>query len=226
MKDAGRGFNKFTLPNNLTILTARNKGSLGDRIIPHLLGYEDVSILEQNLEYLGVNLVVLTDNKLPWRNTVKIKMIYEYLQSGKCDTELFMYCDAIDVIFVDYPQRVIDIFEESNCDVLFMSTHSTDGYQCMPHVKVEVDVINNGNGRYLNSGVYIGKTEFITEIFEELIKYVGPNDVTMSEYYEYLASNPIDYPRGSQDQDLFRYLEPKFYPRLKVDYLNKMAWRS
>ena len=41
----------------------------------------------------------------------------------------------------------------------------------------------------------------------------------------YLNSKPKDYPKGSQDQDIFRYLEPHFYPRIKVDYDNKMAYR-
>jgi len=41
-----------------------------------------------------------------------------------------------------------------------------------------------------------------------------------------LRSNPENYPQGSQDQDIFRFVESKFYPRLKVDYQNLMAYRS
>ena len=219
--------NIFTKPDDLTILTCRNEGSMEDRIIPNLRGYEDISILENNLDYLGIkNLVVLKDNRLPWRNTFKFEMILNYLNSGKCNTKYFMFCDAIDVIFVDHPQKIIDIFESFNCDALFMSTHSTDGYKCMPEVKNAIDQINKGNKRYLNSGVYIGKTEFIKEIFEEAIKYALPHGVTMGEYHDYLKSNPPNYPQGSQDQDIFRFIEPKFYPKLKVDYQNLMAYRS
>jgi len=217
----------FTKPDNLTILTCRNQDSMEDRIIPSLKGYEDVSILESNLEYLGIkDFVVLTDERLPWRNTFKFELIYNYLNSGKCKTKYFICCDAIDVIFVDDPQKIIDIFELFNCDALFMSTHSTDGYECMSEVKDFADQINGGNRRYLNSGVYIGKTEFIKEIFEEAIKYAIPHGVTMDDYREYLSSNPPNYPKGSQDQDIFRFIEPKFYPRLKVDYQNLMAYRS
>ena len=96
----------------------------------------------------------------------------------------------------------------------------------MSKVKKFVDETIKSKGRYLNSGVYIGKTEFIKEIFEEAIKYAVPHGVTMGEYHTYLSSNPKNYPQGSQDQDIFRFLEPKFYPRLKVDYQNKMAYRS
>ena len=69
--------NKFITPKDLTIVTCRNLGTMEDRIINSLSGYEHKSILECNLEYLGINdLVVLTDNRLPWRNTFKIEMIY------------------------------------------------------------------------------------------------------------------------------------------------------
>ena len=218
--------NSFKLPDDLTIVTCRNEGSMEDRIIPHLSGYEDVSILESNLDYLGIDLVVLTDDRLPWRNTFKFEMIRNYLSSGECKTEYFMCCDAIDVIFQSDPQEVIDIFESFNCECLFMSTHSVDGYSCMEEVKNLVDKINGGNGRYLNSGVYIGKTSFIKKVFDEAIKYAIPHGVTMDEYREYLKSEPKDYPNGSQDQDIFRYLEPDFYPRLRVDYDNLMVYRS
>ena len=72
----------FKLPDNLTILTCRNEGSMEDRIIPHLSGYENVSILESSLDYLGIDLVVLTDARLPWRCTFKFEMIHNYLNSG------------------------------------------------------------------------------------------------------------------------------------------------
>ena len=218
--------NCFELPKNLTIVTCRNEGSMEDRIIDHLRGYEDVSILEQNLDYLGVELKVLRDNRLPWRNTFKFELLNRYLSSGECKTEYFMCVDAIDVIFIDNPTKVIDIFESFDCDALFMSTNSLDGYNCMPEVYNKILQINNSNGRYLNSGVYIGKTSFIKEVIESAISYAHPPGVTMDEYRDYLNSNPIDYPKGSQDQDIFRFLEPKFYPRLRVDYDNKMAYRG
>jgi hypothetical protein len=216
----------FTHPKDLTILTCRNEGSLEDRIIDSLVGYDKISILEVNTEYLGLDLVVLTDDRLPWRNTFKFELINDYLQSGKCTTEYFMFCDAVDVIFVDHPNKVIDIFKSFECEALFMSTSSLDGYNCMPEV---LDWVHNTNGnitRYLNSGVYIGKTSFVKELFEESMQYALPHGVIMDEYRDYLATEPKDYPHGSQDQDIIRYLEPKFYPRMKVDYENQMAFRS
>ena len=216
----------FTKPDNLTILTVRNEGSLEDRMIPSLQGYDQKSILEANLEYLGITpLTVLTDARLPWRNTFKIEMLHNYFNSGKCTTEYFMFCDAVDVIFKDDPQRVIDIFETFDCDALFMSTTSTLGYNCMPDVKRFVDELNGGIGRYMNTGVYIGRTSFIKEVIEDALQYAFPHGTTMDEHNEWLSKNPPGFPVGSDDQCILRYIEPKFYPRLKVDYENKMAFR-
>ena len=54
--------NAFKCPADFTIITCRNEGSLEDRIIDSLKGYEYKSILECSLEYLGVdNLVVLKE---------------------------------------------------------------------------------------------------------------------------------------------------------------------
>ena len=40
MKNDGQLKGAFRLPSNLTIITCRNEGSMVDRLIPHLYGYE------------------------------------------------------------------------------------------------------------------------------------------------------------------------------------------
>jgi len=57
------------------------------------------------------------------------------------------------------------------------------------------------------------------------MEYAIPHGVTMDDYKEYLNSKPKTYPKGAQDQDIFRFLEPKFSPQIKVDYENRMAFR-
>ena len=227
MKSQNIHKNAFKIPKDLTIVTCRNEGSMEDRIIEHLKGYELKSILECSLEYLGIDeLVVLKDDRLPWRNSFKVEMVNDYLNSGKCKTKYFMCCDAIDVIFKDDPQKVIDIFETFDCEALFMSTNSIDGYNCMTEVKEFVDNINGGSGRYMNTGVYIGKTDFIKEFIASALEYSLTPGTIMSEHHNFLKSNPIDFPKGSDDQCIFRFLEKRFYPRVNVDYENLMAYRG
>jgi len=220
--------NAFKMPKNLTIITCRNEGPMTERMIDSLEGWDEVSVLEKSMEYLGIDgLVVLKDDRLPWRCTFKFEMINNYLNSGKCKTEYIMFCDAVDVIFKDSPQKVIDIFKSFDCDMLCMSTTSTDGYKFMPYAKAFADKINT-SGRYLNSGVYIGKTKFVKEFIEDaFINYATPHGCTMDDYKDLMSRDEWnDFPKGSQDQDIFRYLEQKYYPKLKVDYQNLMAYRG
>ena len=86
--------------------------------------------------------------------------------------------------------------------------------------------IKKGDTFFLFGEMGVGKTSFVKEMFDKAMEYAIPHGVTMDEYREYLQSKPEDYPKGSQDQDIFRYIEPKFYPRIKVDYQNLMAYRS
>ena len=67
-----------------------------------------------NLNYLGIkNLVVLKDNRLPWRNTFKFEMILNYLNSGKCNTKYFMFCDADDQCTPLYVETAISFLTEN-----------------------------------------------------------------------------------------------------------------
>ncbi len=234
IRENGTYENAFSMPEELTIVLVRNEGSLSDRIIPHLSGFEDTSILESNLNYLGIEGYEVLSKTIPqgedkWKWTNKIKWILEYLREGRCKTEYILYCDPIDVIFKDSPKVVIDIFKQFECDLLFMSTKrdgSPSAYDCMPEVKQWADSDSNRHGRYLNAGVFIGRTEFVREFLEESLKYCTDDDCTIGNWYDYLRSNPPNFPIGVSDQDIFRYLEPKFYPRIKVDYENKMAFRG
>jgi hypothetical protein len=223
--------NEFKMPNDLTIVLCRNTGSLSDRIIPQLSGYEDISILESNLTYLGIDNYVVLSKHIPagegqWIWTNKIKWMLEYLTAGKCETEYIMYCDPIDVIFQDSPEKALDIFKKFNCDLLFMTSTGADGYKCMPDVKHWVDSFSYRRGRYINAGVFIGKTSFVKEFLEASLNYCTDNDCSISTWHEYLNSNPHNFPSGASDQEIFRFLEPEFYPQVLADYKNLMAYRS
>ena len=157
----------FKRPNNLTVLTAKNEGE-HDRMIPHLQGYNEITIFEQSLNYLGIDDYVVLSKKMDaskWRCSHKINWVLDYLNSDKCETELILCCDAIDVIFTDDLQRVVNIFESFECDLLFMSTKDNNGYHFMPDV---LEFVNDTHpNRYLNAGVWIGRVDFVKDFFPQ-----------------------------------------------------------
>ena len=198
--------------------------------------YAEPSLFEQSLSHLGIRdcCDVLKPAKgATWRGTLKIELILGYLDATQCKTELLMVCDARDVVLRQSPQIIVEVFKEYECDLLFMSTRYPGGYMCMPKVKEWAD--NIYPGRYLNAGVYIGRPDFIFEVLTGATKYLVEDPITGEEQKALgrgisdtrLCERLPDYPRGiSSDQHILRFLHPKYFPRMKIDYTNRLAWRN
>ena len=211
----------FKCPDNLTIATINT--------------YGEKSLFEKSLDYLGVGHVVLQEPfKGTWMMMLKLKFILNYLKSGSCKTDYFLYCDARDAILRDDPQEVVDIFESTGCDLLFGSTMYRGGFMCMPEVREWIKTVARKKGRYLNAGVFIGKPDFIQEVFEEAYKYDSKKSLTVEQYTKLgrgirntrLCKELPEYPKGSTDQDILRFLHPKFYPKMDIDYRNQISYRN
>ena len=222
LKRTGQMKGAFKLNRDLTILTAHDS--------------PEPSLLEHNLSYLGIREccdVLQPAKGVTWRNTMKIELIVDYLKSGRCKSKYLLYLDAFDVVLQKGAEVIIDVFKGYECDLLFMSTNTLTGWMCMPEVKKWADSIHPG--RYLNAGVFIGRPDFILEVMAEATNYVVDDPITWQEIRA-LGKGVIDtrlcdrlprFPRGlPSDQLILRYLHPKYYPRMKVDYTNLLAWRQ
>lgn len=218
MKASGLLKGKFKKPNELTIVTCHD--------------YKELPIFEENLQFLGItDYVVLRDKRKPWKNVYKIEQIYNFLETAK-RTNYVLFCDARDVIIRDDPQKIINIFEKSNCDLLFNSSQSSVGWGCMPNLYAWNRAVFK-KGRYLNSGVFIGKWDFTLRVLKEALTYVTLDSVTPQEYNDWgrgkfkkMLERFPDYPKGAQDQDIFRYVRFKFHPRMWIDYKNELCYRN
>lgn len=214
--------NRFKKPEKLTIVLCHN--------------YPSKTLLEQNLDFLGIrDYVVLKGDPNKWSNLHKLKLIYDYLKSGRCSTDYLLYLDSIDVIIKRDPQVIVDVFEQSGCDLLFSTSQdSVSGYECMPKVKKWTDAIFEG--LYLCAGVFIGRPQFMLEVFEEAMKYYVEEPLSRKEYIALGKGIPGDprlcqalpeYPKGiGSDQHIFMYIHPKFYPKMKLDYRSQLCFRK
>jgi hypothetical protein len=211
---------RYRKPENLDIITCHN--------------YSSKSLLEKSLDYLGIEgYTVLRESfEGPWRNTLKPKWLLNYLERYPCGPDNVLFCDADDAIVVGDAYRVLEVFERKRCKLLFMSTSFEGGYACMPEIKRWADQIHPG--RYLNSGVYIGRRDYLVTVLRAANAYITANDITAEEsrslghgvFDTKLCKRLPDYPRGSQDQDILRYIHPQFYPDMQIDYDNELAFRN
>lgn len=201
----------FQKPDNLSIFTAHN--------------HPDISLLERNMDYLGISgydVCRIDNNK--WNNASRIKYFLEYL-NNKCNTEYVLFCDSDDVIFHKNPVYLLDNFHLFNAEVVYNSTRWLHGYQCMPDKKGWADIVHPH--RYLNGGVFLGKRTFLIELYSYFIKYLSESPVSNHDFFGNESAYCSNFPYGiSSDQTILRFLEPDFYPRLKVDQQNILFWRN
>lgn len=210
----------YRTPDALEILTCHN--------------YNEKSLFEKSLDYVGIRNYTVLHQEIdgPWRNTLKLKWVLDHLESNPDGPENVLFCDADDCILIDDPGKILDLFNRKNCQLLFMSTSFMGGYACMPDIKRWSDRIRFG--RYLNSGVYIGKREFLITVLQEASKYITDNDITEEEYRQLgrgvyntnLCERLSEFPKGCQDQDILRYLHPHFFPHMQIDYDSALAFRN
>jgi hypothetical protein len=209
-------------PPELTILLIHN--------------YATEPVMEKSLRFVGIdNYVVLRPEvKGPWHNSAKIVVLDEFLARGACRTEYVLFCDSDDAVLVGDPAKAIPYLQEEACDLLVSCTSYTGGYTCMPQIKQWADQNARASGyqnRYMNTGVYIAKTDFLRELVRSAKAYVTPEDLSRVEYRRARRNGSLDqrlpeFPRGvGCDQVIFRYLHPRFYPRMKIDYAGRLALR-
>jgi hypothetical protein len=201
----------FSIPENLSIFTAHN--------------HHDKSLFERNMDYLGVNSYDVCHLKhVTWNNAIRIKYFLEYLKE-KCTTEYVLFCDSDDVIFHKNPAELLDKFHLFNAEVVYNSTRWMHGYQCMPDKKKWADTIHPN--RYLNGGAFLGKRLFLIELYSCFSNYLCENPVSNADFFGNELNYCDNFPYGiSSDQTILRYLEPDFYPKLKVDDDNILFWRN
>lgn len=207
-------------PDQMEIITAHN--------------YPEISLFEKSLEYVGIDRYTVLQKYLnkPWRNTLKLKWVLNYLESTPAGPEYVLFCDADDCILVGDPSETLKVLKQKQCQLLFMSTSFMGGYACMPEVKQWADRIHFG--RYLNSGVYVGKRRFLIDVLREANRYITDDDITEEEYVQLgrgvynknLCERLPAYPKGSQDQDILRYIHPLFFPDMQIDTGNALAFRN
>ena len=198
--------------------------------------YRRPPLMEMSLRYVGINnyQVIKPAAGGPWRGSKKILAMLDYLRGGGDSSEYILYCDSTDALLRDDPAKAITCLHGQQCDLLFSNTRFSCGYECMPQVKAWADqqAREQGHGGlYINSGVYIGRTAFVRQVFEAAEPFVTDHDLTRQDYQRCyregtLAARLAEFPKGiGSDQVIMRYLHPQFYPRMKIDYAGRLALR-
>ena len=155
--------------------------------------------LEKTLKYFKVPYVVKGRGTENWRNTMKAGLLAEYLPN--IQTKYTMGIDCHDVCLLKEANGIIDLFEKNfaeNCDMLFNA--ELVSYPKNPEIATfEKEIYGDESPfSYLNSGVWIAKTEFLKKVMEDILTFRSS--------------------RPRSDQEIYRKLHQKYYPKIKIDH--------
>jgi len=221
----GNAKGKLSCPAHLTIVLIHN--------------YEKESILEKSLRYVGIENYVLLRVNGQWPSqAVKLIEMKKYIDSGDCPTEYILYIDSDDAVLRGDPGKAVQYLQEEECDLLFSYTYDRKHFNLMekylPETRRWADQLARDHGCeqvYLNAGVFIGKTTFLKEILNIAVEFVTEHDISPAERNKLhrqgtLAEALPEFPKGAgSDQMIFRYLHPRFYPKVKIDFKRRLAFR-
>jgi hypothetical protein len=162
--------------------------------------------LERSLDRLGITPRVLGTDQQDWKNIDKLRLNSAALR--EVDTPYVLGADSCDVLFLDSPAAVLERFREHfTCDLVFNATGGRSWPDLPPFVAYESSrppaAVAHGR-HWLNSGVWIARTEFAREFFAAL------------------AASPPVAGFETSDQALIKREWPRWYPRVQLDYLSLM----
>lgn len=223
----------------LPLLCGHSKGKLrcpSDLTIVLIHNYKEEPIVEKSLRYVGIDNFVVLRPKVDgaWKMAIKMLELKKYLESGACKTKYIFYIDSDDAVLRGDPVKAIGYLKEAECSFLLADTGWESGYECMPDIRRWADRTAREHGRshaYINAGVFIAETQFLLEVVNASMEYISDDDLSSEEYWRILDEGTLcehlpEFPMGiGCDQEILRYLNPRFYPRMKVDYKGRLSIR-
>ena len=222
-REAGILPKKFIVPENLLLIGCHNY-------------IEDSFFETQMKEYKCKDYKCMRLDLHPWSNTKRLRPYIEHLKKEECKAkEYVIFLDTDDAFIHESPDKILKKFlDEFDCDLLFNATRWDRGYIHTPESMFNKNWAEQTHaGWYLNAGAYIGKKDYVIDVFEEVLKYVTDEDLSAKRWYWYENhDSPMvkkikkSFPAGcGSDQAILRHIEKIFYPRLMIDTENKIFKR-
>jgi hypothetical protein len=195
------------------------------------------SLFERSARHLGLPCRVgRVPADTPWRHAIKTTMLLDLLRKAPA-TEYLLFCDADDCVIRAHPRRAIELLEESGAELLFSDSRKATFYEFMPEVRDWIEEIAPAEpvwGSYPGAGVFVARWSFLERFLEDAAGYVrGPGDPDAPRPIAWDPQRPDAiiaterFPHGVEDDEaIYRYLHPRYHPRVQVDWRSKLALRG
>jgi hypothetical protein len=186
---------------------ARNIGPSDDvTVITCNNGHPSMGVFERSLDHLGVPYLVLGETVSTWVNAIhKPRAILDGLRQIK--TEFALYADSRDALLLTAPDALLSTYQREFQNIPLVFGADRVNYPPNRQFKLFEEYLEGAQHspfKYLNSGMWIGATEFCLRFFERVVR-----------------NNPVAEGPES-DQGLVRQLLPEFQGAVVLDYECKL----
>ncbi|MGK7888619.1 MAG: glycosyltransferase domain-containing protein [Leptolyngbyaceae cyanobacterium] len=177
---------------DLTILTWNN-------------GHDNMGMLEQSLEHLGVPYQVVGQGVESWVNSTH-KPLLTRDALATMTTTYVLGVDSRDAIVINNPQILLQQFQQKfeqmlNCELVFSGDRlNWPNLKPFQDFETSLPEANKSDFRFLNGGIWLGKVEFCREFFAAAVETPPMPEAPESE------------------QGILKQLFPRYYPKVQLDY--------
>lgn len=177
---------KNTLSNDITIVSFFSK-ELEDKMVLAL----KLQLDKSEIKYVNAT----NPQPMVWKNTMKIK----YLSKLEGITTKYILClDGLDILMCEDLSEIIQRYKNFNCDLLYNPSKLN-----YPPICTDIE-LTDSEFKYLNAGAFIGRTEFIRNFYQFLMKHEMYKD-----YGSFDNSEQVRVRNGRKNY--------KFRDKIKVD---------
>ena len=177
---------------DLTILTWNN-------------GNETLGILERSLDHLGVPYVVKGAGVREWVNSLH-KPLLTAEAVNSIETKYVMGVDSRDAMVLGDPNEIVGRFERKfSCEMVFGADRMNwPNVARFKSFEESLPGASESDFRFLNGGMWIGRTDFCREFFKEAARTEAITEAPESE------------------QGILKQLFQTYHPRVQLDYRCEM----
>jgi hypothetical protein len=171
----------------LTVLTCNN-------------GNGEMGLLESSAAALGIPCKVTGQGFHPWVHAIhKPRAALDGVR--EIETEYTLYADSRDAIVLSDLPSAVERFERMDgCDMLFGGDRiNWPGLERYRKFEARLPGARQSEFRYLNAGVWMGRTSFLREFFAEALETPPPSEADFC------------------DQGIMKDLLQRHYPRVQID---------
>jgi len=193
-----------------------NIGNIEDLTIFTFNSTNEKGVFEKSMEHLGIPYVCLGKNEKDWRNSLRIELTRNWLDT--VETKYVLHADSFDALMQKSPEKILKYFKQKDIGMLLNSEPYFGPYPgpiIMPLIDEWIDFetkISTTYCRFLNAGLWVAEVSFCKEFFDCM-----KNKDIKQRCKEFNIDKHLEHKLSKSDQFFYHWAFKDLYPAVQFD---------